>query len=217
MPGKRPGAKGAEHRLEAALAALADGLNEAGAPWMVIGGVAVIARGVRRMTTDVDAVVRGGAVSVAVLLRALARHQILPRIDDAAAFAASNLVVLLRHQPSGVDLDVSLGWTLFEHEAIESSTSARFGSIVVPMARAEELVVFKLVAARPKDVEDVVALLLTNPRLGIAGIRRRLVSLAESIDEPALVEALEAALKAARGPRGVGPRGKATTRPRRRR
>jgi len=31
---------------------------------MVIGGIAVIAHGVQRMTTDIDAVVQGDAVSV---------------------------------------------------------------------------------------------------------------------------------------------------------
>jgi hypothetical protein len=45
MPGKR--AKG-ERLLEDALAALARALDETGAPWMIIGGIAVIAHGVRR-------------------------------------------------------------------------------------------------------------------------------------------------------------------------
>ena len=49
MPGKR--GKG-EGLLEDALAALARALDKAGAPWMVIGGIAVIAHGVRRFTTE---------------------------------------------------------------------------------------------------------------------------------------------------------------------
>ena len=94
--------------LEDALRALRDGLDEAGAPWMIIGGIAGIARGVTRFTTDIDAAVRGDLVSVRALIDHLARHQISPRIDDAVAFAEQNLVLLLRHTPTGVDLDVSL-------------------------------------------------------------------------------------------------------------
>ncbi len=45
MPGKP---KQGERLLEEALAALTAGLAESGAPWMVIGGIAIIARGVRR-------------------------------------------------------------------------------------------------------------------------------------------------------------------------
>lgn len=60
MPGPRPerGRIAADARLERALQAVARSLDAAGAPWAVIGGLAVIARGVRRMTTDIDAVVR---------------------------------------------------------------------------------------------------------------------------------------------------------------
>ncbi len=148
MPPRRPKA---EHRLERALAALALALRSSGAPWMVIGGIAVITRGVRRLTTDIDACVRGDAIDVDALLEVLARHRIVPRIDDASAFATQNLVLLVRHEPTGVDLDVSLAWSLFEHEALDASTDERFGAVRVPMASAEDLVVFKVLAARPRD------------------------------------------------------------------
>lgn len=62
--------------LERALAALTRALNLTGAPWMVIGGIAVIARGVRRMTTDIDVAVQGDRVSIPTLLKALAAKQI---------------------------------------------------------------------------------------------------------------------------------------------
>jgi len=109
------------HLLEDALEALALGLADAGAPWMVIGGIAVIAHGVRRFTTDIDAAVRGDAVSIDGLLGSLARRKIAPRIADAGEFAQENLVLLLRHEPSGVDLDVSLAWTAFEHDALRAA------------------------------------------------------------------------------------------------
>jgi len=91
---------------------------------MVIGGIAIIARGVRRMTTDIDAVVRGDRVELVALLRFLAQSKIVPRIDDIHAFASESLVLLLRHEPTGVELDVSMGWTAFEHEAIAAWDAA---------------------------------------------------------------------------------------------
>ena len=60
-------------RIEEALAALSEALSETGAPWMVIGGIAVIAHGVQRMTTDIDAVIQGDAVSVRALINVLRR------------------------------------------------------------------------------------------------------------------------------------------------
>jgi hypothetical protein len=72
-----------ERLLEDALAALSRALSDAGAPWTIIDGIAIIARGVRRFTTDIDAAVRGDAVRPDELIETLERHDILPRIEDA--------------------------------------------------------------------------------------------------------------------------------------
>lgn len=183
--------KSGERRLDDALKALGAALRAARVEWMIIGGIAVIARGVRRMTTDIDAVVLGDAVDIRALLRVMARHAVQPRIEKAEAFAEKNLVLLLRHVPTGVDLDVSLGFTDFERGAIESSTPGSYGRASYPMARAEDLVVFKALAARPKDIEDAAALLLMHPAIDLAEVRRRLAGLAALAEEPALLEGLE--------------------------
>ena len=184
-------------RIEDALAALSGALSETGAPWMVIGGVAVIAHGVQRMTTDVDAVIRGDAVSVAELIDALGRHQIVTRVENAEAFAAANLVLLARHQPTEVDLDLSFGWTVFEHEALAARIRTRYGKVAVPMARVEELLVFKAMAGRPRDVDDSITLLTLYPHIDLAHVRRRVAVLAELAEAPELTLGLEQILHAA--------------------
>jgi hypothetical protein len=100
-----------DRKLETALADLAAALNATAVPWMVIGGIAVIARGVRRMTTDIDATVRGDQLDVASLLKALAKKRIVPRIRDAERFVSESLVLLLKHQPTSVEIDVSMQTT----------------------------------------------------------------------------------------------------------
>lgn len=184
-----------ERRIEEALAALTNALDASGIPWMVIGGIAIIARGVRRMTTDIDAVVRGDRTDTKALLRILAGKRIVPRIEDVEAFARESLVLLLRHDPTGVALDVSMAWTAFEHDAIEACTDAKFGAITAPMARAEDLVVFKAMAARPKDIEDASALLLMHKDIDLDRVRRQLGELAAMADEPALVAGLEQVIR----------------------
>jgi hypothetical protein len=196
VPSKR--AQG-ERRLEDALAALASALDESGAPWMVIGGIAVIAHGVRRFTTDIDAAVLGNAVDVERLLEVLARHEIVPRIPDAAAFARANLVLLLRHAPTGVDLDVSQTWSSFEQEALSASKKARFGRVRVPMSAPDDLVVFKAIAGRPKDIEDAEALLVLHPQIDVTRARHRVAELAALAEAPELVASFDVMVKRARG------------------
>lgn len=192
--------KGADRQLETALADLTVALDATRVPWMVIGGIAVIARGVRRFTTDIDAAIRGDGLAIAPLLRALAKRKIVPRIDDAERFAAENLVLLLEHAPSGVELDVSLAWTAFEHDAIASAEVAPFGVVKAPMARPEDLIVFKAIAGRGKDIEDATALLVLYPKLDLGRIRDRVRELAELADAPELVSGLETMI-AESGPR----------------
>jgi hypothetical protein len=202
----KPKPAGAENRLEKALAVIASALRASGVPWMVIGGIAIIARGVRRMTTDIDVVVRGDETTPAAMLRALATRRIVPRIADAEAFARERLVLLLRHRPTGVDVDLSFGWTTFEHEALEARSDATYGSVVAPMARAEDLVIFKAMAARPKDIEDATALLLMYKEIDVGRVRRHLAELAELADEPSLTSGLEAAIKLASAGRPSAPK-----------
>ncbi|MEN9581710.1 MAG: hypothetical protein RJA70_4719 [Pseudomonadota bacterium] len=188
MPGKR--AKG-ERLLEAALTALAQGLTESGAPWMVIGGVAIIARGVRRFTTDIDAAVRGDATNPTELLKTFSKHAIVPRIANALTFAEANLVLLLRHESTGVDLDVSFAWSTFEQDALAASTLTQFGSVRAPMCTAEDLVVFKAIAGRPKDIEDAEALLILYPDIDRVRVRTCVGELAALADEPEMLKALD--------------------------
>jgi hypothetical protein len=159
---------------------------------MIIGGIAIIARGVRRMTTDIDVVVRGDAVAVETLLAILAERGIEPRIPDALAFARRSLVLLVRHRPTGVDLDVSLAWSAFEHGALERREDARYAGVVAPIATAEDLVVLKAIAARPKDYEDAETLLLLHPEIDVRRARRHLAELAELAGAPELTAAFDA-------------------------
>ena len=184
----------AERRLESALEALRTALRSLRVPWMVIGGIAVIARGVRRLTTDIDVVIRGDAAATERVMAALAKHGIEPRIADAAGFAADNLVLLMRHSPSGVDLDLSFGWTEFEHDALQKRETLAFGSVRVPMARPEALVVFKALAGRPKDLEDAATLVLLYQDIDVAVVRKQVKVLAQLAEEPELEGHLESIL-----------------------
>jgi hypothetical protein len=90
-----------DDRLERALRDLTAALKTARAKWMVIGGIAVIARGVRRFTADIDVAVRGDEIEIR---GSKMLHGSRPRTGDPS--------------PTGVDFDLSLAWTDFEREAI---------------------------------------------------------------------------------------------------
>lgn len=86
---------------------------------------------------------------------------------------------------------MSLGWTGFEHEALAARSPVAFGSLRVPIASAEDLIIFKVVAAREIDLQDAKTLLTLYPKIDLARIRKRVRELAELMEEPGRVTMLE--------------------------
>lgn len=145
------------------VAALGAALESIGVSWMVIGGVAVVARGVARLTDDVDATVIGADLDLEATITVLSRHGIIPRIDDAIRFARQSQVLLLRHALSDTPLDLSLAWLPFEVDAIERAERLDLNGVDAPVATVEDLLVYKAIAWRPRDREDIERLTSTEP------------------------------------------------------
>ena len=125
-----------------------------------------------------------------------APHGIVPRIAGAVAFARDRQVMLLRHEPSGVDLDVSLAWLPFELEAIGRSEVIDYAGVTIRIPRPDDLVIYKLVAARPRDLDDVERLLLVHgASLDVRRIVATVREFAEALEDPGRLDALDRLLK----------------------
>lgn len=161
------------HRLERALGSLGRALSGLRAPWMVTGGIAAVAHGVQRLTTDIDVIIQGDAVSLGPLLSRLKRHRIVPRIDEPEAFAERNFVLLLRHAPTEVEIDLSLGWTAFDRAALGARASRRVAKLTLPTATVDDLIAYKIVGGRSQDIDDIVTLLRLYPDTELARIRKQ--------------------------------------------
>lgn len=155
-------AKRPSQRLRRALADLTRALERIDSPSMVIGGIAVIAHGVARQTIDIDATVHAGRTSPPRLLEALAEFSIHPRVVDVLEFLERSQVLLLRHDPTGITLEISLAFSPFEHEALEHAVSVDFGGVTTRVAIPEDLVIYKALAWRDRDRYDVEQLLLLH-------------------------------------------------------
>lgn len=148
----------------------------------VIGGIAVIACGVPRVTRDVDVAFAAGRVPVTALVAELAALGIAPRIPDVEAFAAASQVLLLRHA-SGVDVDLSFASLPFELEAIAAAERRGLAGVSLPVARPEDLVIYKTIAWRPQDQQDVERLLILHgDAMDLDRVRARVGELADALE-----------------------------------
>jgi hypothetical protein len=81
------------------------------------------------------------------------------------------------------------------------------------MARAQDLVVFKAIAARPKDIEDAAALILMHSAMDLGRVRRLLAELAELAEEPALLDGLDEVIARAHAVRNASSKRRAVAEP----
>ena len=148
----------------------------------VIGGIAVIASGVPRLTRDVDVAFAAGRVPVRALVTELGALGIEPRIPDVEDFAAASHVLLLRHT-AGVDVDLTLASLPFELEAIAAATPRSLAGVALPVARPEDLVIYKAIAWRPQDQQDVERLLaLHGDAMDLDRVRARVGELSDALE-----------------------------------
>ncbi len=170
-------------------------LDSRGRQACVIGGVAVARWGEPRTTQDVDLTVRTEfGTEEAVLEDLLSRFP--SRIAEPRRFAVQNRIVLLTLS-GGINADVSFASFPFELEAVERSSLWSISSeLVLRTCSAEDLIVYKLVAARPGDIQDVIRVVQRQGlRLDIERIRYWGGQFAELKEDPDLLRPFEDALQ----------------------
>jgi predicted nucleotidyltransferase len=123
----------------------------------------------------------------------------LPRRSDAREIALAYRVLLLR-AANGVDLDVSLAAFEFEREVLDRASPFEFEpGVRLRTCSAEDLIVYKAVAGRPRDVGDIQTVVARQVRhLDVDRVRTWLRFFAEVKEEPDLAGVFEDALRKAR-------------------
>lgn len=173
-------------------------LERKGRASCVIGGVAVSRWGAPRATEDVDLAVLADFGEELVVLRELL-SEYPSRINEPEAFVGANRIALLL-LPGNIKADVSLAAFPFEQEAIERSSVWQLPEdLRIRTCSAEDLVIYKLVAGRPGDIQDIIGIVQRQGgRLDLARIRQWGARFVELKEDPDLLRPFEEAVKKAR-------------------
>jgi len=157
-----------------------------------IGGLAVLRWGEARFTRDVDLTLLCPFGSEDQVSSPLLESGYLGRIPDSREFARRSRVLLLQ-SPDGVPIDIALAALPFEECMVERSSPFEFepGS-ALRTCSAEDLIVLKLFAFRPRDVLDAEAVVIRQrTALDWQYIAANLQPLAEVKGEPEILATLQ--------------------------
>jgi hypothetical protein len=159
--------------------------------WYVFGAQAVIAYGVPRLSADVDVTLDLMPDAPEKFVGDLQAAGFVLRVDD-PDFVRRTRVMPFVHVPTGMPLDIVLAGSGLEEEFLNRAVITDIGGTAVPLIDRADLIIAKVLAGRPKDIDDARALWRLHGRaLDAARVRETLRQLEEALGQGDLVAALE--------------------------
>ena len=122
----------------------------------------------------------------------------LDRVDDALEFVRSSGWILLTGDPAvfaqqtgalpaqdpktGIRIDLIFSWMPFEASALKRARTFDVGGVGVNFVSPEDLIVQKIVAGRPRDLEDIRWVIKKNPNLDLQYVRHWLEQFEDTLE-----------------------------------
>lgn len=170
--------------FEQLLETLATALDQNNLPYMLIGGQAVLLYGEPRLTQDVDVTLGIGPQRLDDLLFIINKLEWHVLVKDAPIFVNKTLVLPCLSQPWGIRVDFIFSFSPYEMQAIQRARRVTIGQATVCYATVEDLIIHKMVAGRPRDLEDIKGLLAKNPDMDLAYLQNWLGQFEMALDKP---------------------------------
>ncbi len=164
-------------------------------PYMVIGGQAVLLYGEPRLTRDIDITLGCDITRLPDLLNSLRELPLAILPKDIETFVRQTMVLPTVDEDSEIRVDFIFSFTPYEAEAIKRAKPIKIGQGTVKFASVEDLIIHKIFAGRPRDLEDVRAILNKNPGTDVAYIERWLRKFDESSQGSQLLQAFRSIVK----------------------
>ena len=160
--------------------------------WYLFGAQAVVAYGVPRFSADVDVTVALAPDDPQRFARDMEAGGFTLRVDD-PEFLRQTRVLPFVHAATGMPLDVVLAGSGLEEEFLGRAKTTNIGGAKVPVIDIADLVIAKVLAGRPKDIEDARSLWrLRGSHIDRRRIRRVLRLLEEALGQSDLVSGFDA-------------------------
>ncbi len=169
--------------FQSLLKRLARGLSRARIPYMVIGGQAVLLYGEPRLTRDIDVTLGLGVGEVDRVVTVTERLGLKTIIRNYRAFVNKTMVLPVIEPRTSIRVDFIFSFTEYERQAISRSRRVRLGNTGVRFASLEDLIIHKVMAGRPRDIEDVQSIILRTPKYDVRYVTKWLKILERNVDE----------------------------------
>jgi len=158
---------------------------------MIIGGQAVLLYGEPRLTRDIDITLGVGPDRLPDVLRVAKDIGLAILPEDPRSFVEKTMVLPCADEKSGIRVDLIFSFSPYESAAIKRARLVPMEGQDVAFASPEDVLIHKMVAGRPRDLEDVRSILIRNPELDFELIRRWLREFDQAMEGRILLKNFE--------------------------
>ena len=160
--------------------------------WYLFGAQAVVAHGVPRLSADVDVTLLLDPMEPERFASDMQAAGFELRVND-PEFVRVTRVMPFVHARTAMPLDVVLGGPGLEEEFQKGALHLSVGDATVPVIDVGDLLVAKVLAGRPKDLEDASALWrIHGERVDVGRIEGLLQLIEEALGQSDLLPAFRA-------------------------
>jgi predicted nucleotidyltransferase len=180
-----------QEKVGEVLRTLAPLLKKRGVQWYLFGAQAAIVWGSPRFSHDVDVTVTVSEAEIDDYIDAMRRHGFDPIPTDRGYVLQTRLIRFV-HRGTRMPVDVVLAGPGIEDEFLRRSINVDISGTSVPVMSREDLIITKIVAGRPTDIQDVRGVIgAWRDSLDVTRIREILGLLAQALTRGDLVPEFE--------------------------
>ncbi len=181
--------------FEEILSRIGSSLTKHSLPYMIIGGQAVLIYGEPRLTRDIDITLGVDVDHLNELLSVVKELTLKPIPEDLESFVRQTMVLPALDEPTGIRVDFIFSFTPYEKDAIERARKIPILGQDVSFASPEDVVIHKIFAGRPRDIEDARTIVFKNPGIDIKYIKDWLKKFDASSEKKHFLKTFEKILK----------------------
>jgi hypothetical protein len=133
--------------------------------YMIIGGQAVLIYGEPRLTKDIDITIGANIDKYWDILNIVQNLnlKILPK--EPYKFVKDTMVLPLLDEKTGFRIDLIFSSTEYEKEALKRVNKIKIGDTYVNYVSVEDLIIYKIISGRERDIEDLKVILIKNKKI----------------------------------------------------
>ncbi len=168
--------------FEETLVKVANFLDSLSVPYMVIGGQAVLLYGEPRLTRDIDITLGIDIDKIELILKELSFYNFTALPENPSEFVKKTYVLPAEDLDLKIRVDFIFTQTPYERQAIGRANKITIKDNIINFVSIEDLLIHKIFAGRPRDIEDARIVYLKNPDIDVRYVEKWLKEFDKTVE-----------------------------------